>query len=129
LDPEHKYLRHAAIESHEVLNQYSGNVVTDEEGRAVVELPEWFEALNRDFRYQLTVIGRFAQAIVEEKIKNNRFVIRTNMANVEVSWQVTGIRKDPFAETHRFQWKRKNHRKNKAPTCTPRNGASRRKRA
>ncbi|MEW5876536.1 MAG: hypothetical protein AB1751_00520 [Acidobacteriota bacterium] len=102
LDPEHKYLYHSFVESPDMMNIYNGNVVTDEEGRAVVELPEWFEALNRDFRYQLTVIGRFAQAIVEEEIKNNRFVIRTNMAHVKVSWQVTGIRKDPWAEAHRI---------------------------
>jgi len=102
LDPEHKYLYHSFVESPDMKNVYDGVVITNEEGRAVVELPEWFEALNKDFRYQLTVIGRFAQAIVEEKIKNNRFVIRTNMANVEVSWQVTGIRKDPFAEAHRI---------------------------
>ncbi|MEW5877740.1 MAG: calcium-binding protein, partial [Acidobacteriota bacterium] len=102
LDPEHKYLYHVAVESPDMKNIYDGVVVTDAEGRAVVELPEWFEALNKDFRYQLTVIGSFAQAIVEEKIKNNRFVIRTNIPNVEVSWQVTGIRKDPYAEAHRI---------------------------
>src|SRR5581483_5167624 len=64
LDPENKYLLHAAIESSEVLNVYSGNVTTDEQGNAVVELPDWFEALNKDFRYQLTVINTFAQAII-----------------------------------------------------------------
>jgi trimeric autotransporter adhesin len=68
----------------------------------VVVLPDWFEALNRDFRYQLTVIGQFAQAIVAEKIKGNRFKIRTSLPNVEVSWQVTGIRQDAFAERHRI---------------------------
>jgi len=25
-------------------------------------LPDWFEAENTDFRYQLTVVGQFAQA-------------------------------------------------------------------
>ncbi|BCW92873.1 MAG: hypothetical protein KatS3mg007_0767 [Thermoanaerobaculum sp.] len=100
LDPEHKYLRHAALESNEVLNVYSGNVVTDEEGRAVVQLPEWFEAINTDYRYQLTVIGRFAQAIVEEEIHNNRFVIRTNMAKVKVSWLVIAKRNDAYMRAH-----------------------------
>ncbi|NLH09753.1 MAG: hypothetical protein GX464_00245, partial [Holophagae bacterium] len=103
LDPEHKYLYHSFVESPDMKNVYDGNVVTDEEGRAVVELPAYFEALNRDFRYQLTVVGRFAQAIVEEEVANNRFVIRTNLANVKVSWQVTGIRKDPWAEHNRIQ--------------------------
>jgi hypothetical protein len=94
LDPENKYLYHAAIESSEVLNVYSGNVTTNEQGEAVVMLPDWFEALNKDLRYQLTVIGTFAQAIVAEKVKHNRFTIKTNAPNVEVSWQVTGVRSD-----------------------------------
>src|SRR5205085_12400073 len=85
LDPENKYLYHAAIESSEVLNIYSGNVTTDENGDATVFLPEWFEALNRDFRYQLTVIGSFNQAMVASKIKDNTFTIKTNGAKVEVS--------------------------------------------
>jgi hypothetical protein len=85
-----------------MMNIYNGNVVTDENGFAEIALPDWFEALNKDFRYQLTVIGRFAQAIVEEEIHDNRFTIRTNFGHVKVSWQVTGIRKDPWAEAHRI---------------------------
>src|SRR5271169_6314268 len=81
-------------------NIYDGNVTTDGEGRATVQLPEWFEVLNTDFRYQLTVIGQFAQAIVARKIENNRFEIRTSAPNVEVSWQVTGVRQDAFAKAH-----------------------------
>jgi hypothetical protein len=103
LDPENKYLHHAAIESSEVLNIYSGNVTTDENGEAVVSLPEWFEAINQDFRYQLTVVGQFAQAIVASKIKDNRFQIKTNAAQVEVSWQVTGIRSDAAMRKHPFK--------------------------
>jgi hypothetical protein len=103
LDPENKYLLHAAIESSEVLNVYSGNIVTNSRGEAVVTLPEWFEALNRDLRYQLTVIGTFAQAIVAEKVKHNRFTIKTNAANVEVSWQVTGVRSDAMMREHPFK--------------------------
>ncbi len=102
LDPENKYLNHAAIESSEVLNVYSGNVITNENGDAFVTLPNWLEALNSDFRYQLTVVGQFAQAIIAEKIKGNRFAIKTNAANVEVSWQVTGVRSDPTARKYKF---------------------------
>ena len=97
LDPENKYLYHAAIESSEVLNIYSGNVTTDKKGYAVVTLPEWFEAINRDFRYQLTVIGAFAQAIVANEVRGNRFAIKTNIPNTKVSWQVT-----EFGRTHFF---------------------------
>ena len=102
LDPENKYLYHSFVESPDMKNIYDGVVTTDAEGDATVELPEWFEALNRDFRYQLTVIGQFAQAIVARKVEDNRFTIRTSRPDVEVSWQVTGIRQDAFAEKHRI---------------------------
>jgi hypothetical protein len=103
LDPENKYLYHAAIESSEVLNIYSGNTTTDGSGDAVVTLPEWFEAINRDFRYQLTVVGTFAQAIVADEIKHNQFKIKTNAPAVKVSWQVTGIRSDAAIRKHPFK--------------------------
>ena len=102
LDPENKCLYHSFVESPDMKNVYDGNVTTDSNGVAVVTLPDWFEALNRDFRYQLTVIGTFAQAVVAEEIKANRFRIRTDKPNVKVSWQVTGIRQDAFANAHRI---------------------------
>lgn len=101
LDPENKYLYHSFVESPDMMNIYNGNTTTDANGNAVVELPSYFEALNKDFRYQLTVIGTFAQAIVGEKLSGNKFTIRTSVPNVEVSWQVTGIRKDAYANAHR----------------------------
>jgi hypothetical protein len=103
LDPENKYLLHASIESSEVLNVYSGNVVTDAKGDAVVILPDWFEALNRDLRYQLTVIGTFAQAMVANEMQNNRFAIKTSAPNVKVSWQVTGVRSDKAMQKQPFK--------------------------
>src|SRR5262249_19043693 len=66
LDPENKYLYHSFVESPDMMNIYNGNLTTDENGDAVVALPDYFEALNKDFRYQLTVIGQFAQAVVAE---------------------------------------------------------------
>src|SRR5580700_3528601 len=77
LDPANKYLYHSFVESPDMMNVYNGNIRTDKRGLATVVLPEYFEALNRDFRYQLTVMGQFAQAIVARKIAHNRFVIRT----------------------------------------------------
>jgi hypothetical protein len=71
--------------------------MTDADGRATVQLPEWFEAANTDYRYQLTVIGQFAQAIIEEEIHDNAFVIRTDEPFVKVSWQVSGVHADPYA--------------------------------
>jgi hypothetical protein len=102
LDPANKYLSHSFVESPDMMNVYNGNVTTDNQGTATVILPDYFEALNGEFRYQLTVIGQFAQAMVSQKIANNRFVIRTDKPSVEVSWQVTGIRHDAYAQAHRI---------------------------
>ena len=100
LDPANKYLLHSCVESPDRMNIYNGNITTDATGLATVELPSYFEALNIDYRYQLTVIGQFAQAIVESEIQNNRFTIRTDKPNVKVSWQVTGVRNDAYAKAH-----------------------------
>lgn len=100
LDPENRTLSHSFVESPEMMNVYSGTTTTGADGRAVVELPPYFEALNGDPRYQLTVVGDFATAVVSEKVRGNRFSIRTDRPRVEVCWQVTGVRKDPFAVRH-----------------------------
>jgi trimeric autotransporter adhesin len=102
LDPENKILRHSFIESPDMMNVYNGNVETDAQGRAEVKLPDYFEALNDSFRYQLTVIGTFAQAIIGEEIRDNRFLILTDQPGVKVSWQVTGIRRDAWANENRI---------------------------
>jgi hypothetical protein len=102
VDPAHKYLYHSFVESPDMMNIYNGNVITDATGRAVVSLPDWFEALNRDFRYQLTAIGQPAQAWVASEIFNHSFVIQTDKPNIKVSWQVTGIRQDAWANAHRI---------------------------
>ena len=102
LDPANKYLYHSFVESPDMMNIYNGNVTTDAQGDAVVHLPDWFESLNRDFRYQLTVIGQFAQAIVATEIAEGRFSIKTDKPNVKVSWQVTGIRQDAWANANRI---------------------------
>ncbi len=100
LDPQNKYLIHGFVGSPEMMNVYSGNITTDAGGRATVHLPDYFEAANKDFRYQLTCIGAFAQAIVMEEISNNAFVVQTNEPHVKVSWQVTAVRNDPYARHH-----------------------------
>jgi hypothetical protein len=102
LDPANKYLSHSFVESPDMMNVYNGNITTDKRGLAVVTLPHYFEALNQDFRYQLTVIGQFAQAIVSKEIRQNCFTIKTNRPGVKVSWQVTGIRHDAYANAHRI---------------------------
>jgi len=102
-DPANAELASTPVNASAMLNVFSGNVTTDAKGEAVVQLPGYFEATNTDPRYQLTVVGQFAQAIVAREIKDNRFMIRTDKPDVKVSWQVTGVRSDPYAKTHPFQ--------------------------
>jgi len=103
IDPANKYLYHSFVESPDMMNIYNGNITTDAKGLAEVTLPPYFDALNKDFRYQLTTIGTFAQAIIKEEVTGNHFTIQTSQPNVKVSWQVTGVRKDKFAEAHRVK--------------------------
>jgi hypothetical protein len=100
LDAANKYLVHSSVQSSEMMNIYTGNVTTDGEGLATVQLPDWFEAVNIDFRYQLTVIGQFAEAIVNGEVANHQFSIKTDKPNVKVSWQITGVRQDAYAKAH-----------------------------
>jgi trimeric autotransporter adhesin len=100
LDPANKFLVHASVESSEMMNIYSGNVITDELGLATIKLPDWFEAENTDFRYQLTTIGRDAHAWIAKKVQNRSFQVATDATNVEVSWQITAVRQDAYAKAH-----------------------------
>jgi hypothetical protein len=103
LDPENKYLYHSAVESPDMKTVYDGNSTLDSKGEAWVEMPAWFEALNRDLRYQLTAVGAPAPNLyIAEKLAGNRFKIAGGAPGMEVSWQVTGIRKDLYAEKHRI---------------------------
>ena len=102
LDPQNKYLYHSFVESPDMKNIYDGTIVLDNNGEATVQLPDWFEALNKDFRYQLTCIGSYANVYIAEKINNNKFKIAGGTQGLEVSWQVTGIRHDAYAENNRI---------------------------
>jgi hypothetical protein len=101
LDPANKYLFHAAIESSEVLNLYSGNTVLDGSGEAVVQLPDWFEVINKDFRYQLTSIGAPGRDLyIAEEVSGGHFKIAGGKPGGKVSWQVSGVRNDAWEKAH-----------------------------
>jgi hypothetical protein len=122
LDPSNKYLNHSFVESPDMKNVYDGVVSLNDKGEAEIELPDWFGALNKDFRYQLTAIRApgtnlyIAEEISEDTSTTNnsgssnnnnnnssRFKIAGGASGMKVSWQVTGIRKDPWANANRIQ--------------------------
>ena len=97
-DPANKYLSHSFVESEDMKNIYDGVVTLDSNGKAEVKLPEWFGEVNKDFRYQLKVIGESGpNPFIEEEISNNQSKIDGEKHRMKVCWQVTGIRKDPWA--------------------------------
>ena len=103
LDPANKYLYHSFVESPDMKNIYDGVVRLDADGAAVVELPEWFEALNKDFRYLLTPVGAPMPGLyIAEEVSGNRFRIAGGQPGSKVSWQVTGVRQDAYANKHRI---------------------------
>ncbi|HEY3972976.1 MAG TPA: hypothetical protein VGM18_08225 [Candidatus Sulfotelmatobacter sp.] len=104
LDPASKYLYHSSVESPDMKNIYDGVVRLNDRGEATVALPEYFGTLNGDFRYQLTSIGAPGPNLyVAEELVNNQFKIAGGAPGAKVSWQVTGIRQDAWANAHRIQ--------------------------
>jgi hypothetical protein len=103
LDPTNRTLSHSFVESPEMMNVYDGVVVLGDYGEAWVELPAYFKALNRDFRYQLTCVGGFAPVYIAEEIADNRFRIAGGTAGLKISWQVTGTRHDAWAMANRVE--------------------------
>ncbi len=103
LDPKNKYLYHSFVESPDMMNIYNGNAVLDDKGEAIIQMPDWFQPLNRDFRYQLTPIGAPADLYVASEIVDGNFKIAGGQSGLKVSWQVTGIRQDRYANAHRLQ--------------------------
>lgn len=103
LDPENKYLYHSFVESPDMMNVYNGNIVLNSRGEATVVLPDWFEVLNRDFRYHLTAIGQPSPNLfIAREVEGNEFQIAGGRPGTKVSWTVTGIRHDRFAEANRI---------------------------
>jgi hypothetical protein len=103
LQPKKKWLHHAAVESDVMKNLYDGIASLNSDGEAVVSLPSWFEALNKDIRYQLTPIGAPGPSLhIAREIRGGKFRIAGGKPRAKVSWQVTGVRKDAWASTYPF---------------------------
>ena len=103
VDPENKFLYHSFVESPDMMNIYNGLISFDQNGEAIVTLPDYFEALNQQFRYQLTPIGGFAPLYIKKEIEGNKFIIAGGAEDMKVSWHVTGIRHDPLAKRNRVK--------------------------
>lgn len=97
-DPANRYLRHSFVESAEMKNLYDGIAVCDSNGEADILLPDWFDSLNTEVRYQLTPIGAPAPSLhISEELEANRFKVAGGNPGLKVSWQISGVRRDAWA--------------------------------
>jgi hypothetical protein len=127
LAPKKMWLHHAAVESDVMKNIYDGTVWLDDRGQSVVRLPKWFQALNKDFSYSLTAIGKPAPDLhISREISHNRFTIAGGNPNMTVSWQVTGIRKDAWASTYGFATEELKSEKERGHAICPTGSSSQR---
>lgn len=117
-DPENKYLLHYCPESPEIINFYTGKVMLDAAGEAVVQLPGYFAKINKDPRYTLTAIGaampnlHVADEISEEALQTGElagpdvaaplcsFRIAGGSPGAKVSWEVKALRNDLWVRHH-----------------------------
>jgi hypothetical protein len=103
-----------------VLNIYNGNVRLDHNREAVVQLPEWFQAINKDFRYSLTPIGPTTSVLyVTEEITDGHFKIGGGVAGMKVSWQLTGVRSDKNMLKHPFKAEENKSARERGTYLTP----------
>ncbi len=102
MDPSNKFLKHFSIESNEVINMYRGNATFDSNGEVIVEMPHYFDAINRNFSYQLTCVGGYAPIYVKEKLDDGKFIIAGGFEGLEVSWVVHAERNDPYIQQYPY---------------------------
>ncbi len=96
LDPMNKILNHYFVESPEMVLIYRGSVKIGADGMAVVHLPEYYDALNKNPLIQLTGVGT-SNVYIVENVNGNSFIIGGNV-DTEVHWTVTAERTDQSAE-------------------------------
>jgi hypothetical protein len=101
LDPRNKLLYHSFVESPDALNVYSGTAQLDATGQTTIVLPEYFEALNTSYRYFVFPIGEAMPGLhIAREVSGNRFVVAGGIPSGRVSWEVAGVRHDPYITAH-----------------------------
>jgi hypothetical protein len=101
LDPANKYLNQSLVQSADMSTLINGNVTLDANGEATVIVPAWFQASTGDYRYTLTAVGAPGPNLyIAQELAGNQFKIAGGKAGAKVSWQVTGVRQDPYAQQH-----------------------------
>lgn len=98
-DPANKFLRHYSVESNEVVNMYRGKQEFDANGKAVIQLPDYYDSININPSYQLTPIGAaMPNLYIEQEVSQGVFVVAGGVPGKKVSWTLTAERNDPYLQ-------------------------------
>lgn len=101
IDPANKILFHSFVESPDAKNIYNGTATLDKKGEAVIALPAYFDALNTDVHYQFFALDQaMPNLYISQEEHDNQFAISGGVPGGKVSWQVTGVRHDPYILKH-----------------------------
>jgi hypothetical protein len=100
IDPADKILYHSFVESPDAKNIYDGIATLDENGEVTIQLPEYFDALNTAPRYQFFAMYQAMPNLYTTEEHDNQFGLKGGKPGGEVSWQITGIRHDPYILKH-----------------------------
>lgn len=97
--PKTHLLYHSFVESPDAKNIYDGVAKLDKNGEVTIKLPDYFEALNESFRYQyFPHYQPMPNLHIKQEVRDNTFIIGGGAPYGEVSWQITGNRKDPYIQ-------------------------------
>lgn len=97
LDPANKILAHSFVESPDVKNIYDGIAKLDGAGEVTIALPDYYDALNKDSRYQFFALDEaMPNLYLKKEEKDNRFTVAGGIPGGRISWQITGIRHDKY---------------------------------
>lgn len=78
--------------------EYAGDVWTDAQGRATVDLPGGARVRGGGFRYDLHVSDRRIGARVAAELLDGRFTIETDEPHVRVAWRARALAADDRRE-------------------------------
>ena len=99
---ECRYLSHSFVESPEMVKCYTRRRGDRRRWPGGGGAPRLLRGPQPRAPVSVHPIGTLALATVEGEVRDNAFTIRTDQPGVTVSWQVTGVRQDPWAEANRI---------------------------
>jgi hypothetical protein len=96
-----KTLTHSCIEGPEAAVFYRGEGQTDEEGRATITLPDYFEALTRPEGRTVMLTELFDDddenemgKLAASRVKDGKFTVRSEYISMKFYWEVKAVRAD-----------------------------------